>query len=96
MSDELERIAVAFERGATILEKWYEKLYPPKREPKDVTLTRIPSDLDRIKAEQGASEETTEEWLSDIGPREREYLASTEARETVRPGRAGKKKRRRT
>jgi len=97
MSEDLvieERIASAFERIATILEKWYETLYPPKREPADLTITRIPTDEDKIKEAQGATEESTEDWLSDIGPRERQFLASTQKRESRRPPRSTKKRRR--
>jgi len=68
----MERIADAFEQIAKLLAQFYEKMYPPSHEPRDVTLTRLPDSVDEIKANQGATTETTEEWL-DIGPREREF-----------------------
>ena len=81
--NDLERIADAFEMIAKLLAQWYDQAYPPKHEPRDVTLTHIPTDIERVKEAQGASEETTDEWL-DIGRREREFLESPPAPETRR------------
>lgn len=86
MSDDyhsMERMADAFERMAELLAKFYEKMYPPKHEPRDVTLSRIPTAEDQIKESQGSTEETTDQWL-DIGPRERALLESPQAVETRR------------
>lgn len=79
----MERLADSFEMIAKLLAQFYEKMYPPKHEPRDVTLTHIPTQEDRIKEAQGSTSETTDEWL-DIGPREREYLTSSQTRETQR------------
>jgi hypothetical protein len=81
----MERVANALESIAESLAAWcilsqarFDRDYPAKREPRDITLTRIPSEEDKIKESQGATEETTDEWL-DIGPRERELLATHKA-----------------
>ncbi len=75
----MERMASAFESIAETLAKFYEKMYPPKHEPGDVTLSRLKNPTDLIKEAQGATEETTDEWL-DIGPRERAFIEKPSAR----------------
>lgn len=76
----MERLADAFEMIAKLMAQFYDKMYPPKDEPRDVTLTRLPDTVDRIRQDQGASEETTERWLrldeEEIGPREKEFIES--------------------
>ena len=71
----MERLADSFERITDLMAKFYDKMYPAKHEPRDVTLTRIPTEEDKIREAQGATEETTDEWL-DIGPRERAFIES--------------------
>ncbi len=88
----MERLATAHERIANTLEKFYAEMYPAKREPRDVTLTALPDTTDRLKQDQGATEETTEEWLTEVGPREREFIEqSAKEREAIREARAYKK-----
>jgi hypothetical protein len=87
----MERIAAAFERIADQLAQFYEKMYPPKHDPGDVTLTKLKGPVDLIKEAQGAApEETTEEWL-DIGPREREFDERSKNPQPRRPSRFEKK-----
>jgi hypothetical protein len=76
----MERLADSFEMIAKLMAQFFDKMYPPSHEPRDVTLTRLPDTIDRIKEDQGASEESTEEWL-DLGPREREVIERAKASE---------------
>lgn len=83
-AESMERIADAFEQMAKLLAQFYEKMYPPKHEPAELTLTRVKSPLDQIKEAQGsAPEETTAEWL-DIGPRERQLIENPPRRKPSR------------
>src|ERR1700726_1388562 len=80
--DPLERLANSFEQIAKLMAQFYEKMYPPKQDARDVTLTRLPDTVDRIKQDQGATEESTDDWLSleeEIGPREKEFIAKSTA-----------------
>ncbi len=86
LSEAMGRVAAAFERVAASLEKFYEKMYPPKHEPGDVTLTRIATEEDKIREAQGATQETTDQWL-DIGPRERALLESPQPKPPRRASR---------
>ena len=74
-----ERLTAAFEsianslvKLATLSENRFDKEYPARKAPQDVTLTRIPNEEDRIREEQGQSEETLEEW---IGIREKAVIS---------------------
>lgn len=90
----MERLATAHESIAKTLSQFYEKMYPPKHEPRDVQLTRVPDTIDKLKESQGASEETTEDWLTNVGPREREFIRSQKSKGSgedgtdKKPGRA--------
>ena len=73
-----DRVATALESIADSLAEWcklsqarFDKEYPVKREPQDATVTHVPTAEDELKASQGASSETLEEW---IGPRETGFL----------------------
>ena len=85
----LERLAVAFERIATVAEKWYERVYPVKPVPQDAIVTRVPTDEDRLRANLHGPEKTLSKWLEPpaewAGPREKEFLKSG-----PRPKRAAK------
>ena len=79
----MERIACAFEVVADTLVAMHklqvqrlEKEFPPKHEPRDSIVTRIPTSEELLRRSQGQTgEESTEEWMQlDIGPRERELL----------------------
>jgi hypothetical protein len=74
----MEQIAFALTRIATIMEKRFEREFPT-RSPRDSTVTKLPTDLDRLRASQGSTgEQTTEEWMQ-LGPRERELIARSRA-----------------
>ena len=66
-----ERIADSLVKLATLSENRFDKEYPAKKVPLDVTLTRIPNEEDRIREDQGATGEPLEEW---IGIREKEVI----------------------
>ena len=83
---DMQRMATAFERIANTLAQFYNKMYPPKHEPGDVTLTHIATEEDKIREAQGATEETTDQWL-DIGPRERALLESPQPKPPRRASR---------
>ncbi len=67
----LERIADALTAWVTLEQKRYDKEYPTKV-PRDATQTKLPSEEDELRASLGDTGESTEDWLTDVGPRERE------------------------
>ena len=81
-----ERLVTAFENIANALagiydtqEKQFAKQWPDKKEGRDAVYTRLPTDEDLIREEQGASDASLADWLSipdekPIGPREKEFL----------------------
>jgi hypothetical protein len=69
----LEKLADALTVLATLSQRVVDRDYPVRTEPRDATITRIPTTEDRLRADQGATGETEEEWL-ELGPRERELL----------------------
>jgi hypothetical protein len=84
----MARIATALEIIAGAFSSWYnlesqrlKKEFPPKHEPRESTFTRIPTAEDRLRAAQGATGESIEEWMQ-IGPRERELIESTQPKTT--------------
>jgi hypothetical protein len=89
--DELsERLVVAWESIATSLEGLNEsakragaRYWPESRGPREVVVTHVPTEEDKILEQQGrAGESTVKEWLTPpvddepefIGVREREFL----------------------
>ena len=89
MSEQLdERVTVAFERIADSLEKLatlsetrYQHEFPAKRVPQDVTLTRIPTEEDRLREDQGATDEPLDEW---IGLREKAVIEKGKKQQSPR------------
>jgi len=74
----MERLASASEVIAEnvtlvvkLLARVVEHEYPVRTQPRDAVVTHIPGPEDELRASQGASEESTEDW---IGLREREIL----------------------
>ena len=67
----IEKIADALSDLAILTAKRLEKDFPAKHDPRDATITRIPTVDDRLRASQGASDEPIEEW---IGSREEEFV----------------------
>ena len=68
----LEGIADALTSWVKLEQARFEKEYPVKVS-KDVTITKIPSDEDRLRESLGDTGEPLAEWL-DIGDREREVI----------------------
>ncbi len=82
-----ERLVVAFELIAGALtgihdtqEKQFAKQWPERKEVREAVYSRVPTEEDILREQHGASEGTTEEWLTIeeeyVGPREREFLES--------------------
>ena len=79
MTTELdERLVAAFEQIAEALagiddtqKKQFVRQWPEPGKRREAIVTRVPSEEDLIREEQGASDEPIEEW---IGLREREYI----------------------
>ena len=83
-----ERFVVSFEKIAFALEglnetyrQIYEKQFPERREVREAVVSRVPTEEDRIREAQGASNMSIGDWLSDIaeqedniGVREREWI----------------------
>ena len=68
-----ERMAQAFERIAEALEgidetkqREYAKRWPAPGERREAVVTHVPSEIDRIRAEHGASSKPIERWYSAI------------------------------
>jgi DNA-directed RNA polymerase subunit L len=64
-----EQIAEALTRRATLDAARFEIEHPPRREPKDVTITKPKDDEDRLREAQGSTDEDLDEWT---GRREKE------------------------
>jgi hypothetical protein len=91
---DMGRMADAFELIARTVESWYnlEKKrfdleHPTKPEPRDAKVTKIPSELDRLREAQGATGESDEEWGT-LGTREREFLKRS--KNAASSGKAGR------
>jgi DNA-binding ferritin-like protein len=90
-----ERLVAAFERFAEALdflagsvetiaktaEKTYAKQYPAKQRNVKATVTHVKTDEERLKEEQGQSDENLRDWTTleekeEPGPREKAWLES--------------------
>lgn len=70
----LESLAVSLDRLATLAERAVNRYAPAKHEPRDATVTRIPSDEDRRRESLGGSAPIGE-WLDEQpGPTEKDFL----------------------
>ena len=93
--DQDERLVASFERIASAIEGIHgssrtaiRKLWP-ERTLKEVVVTRVPTEEDRIRERQGASNKPVTEWLSEsfggeeefIGVRERAFLEEKRKRD---------------
>lgn len=76
-----ERIADSLVKLATLSENRFDKDFPAKKVPQDVTLTRIPNEEDRIREDQGDTGETLEEW---IGIREKAVIEEGKKQQSTR------------
>ncbi len=73
----LEGIAFQFARWCTIAETRLAHEYPTKPVPRDARVTRLPTAEEKLRAEQGQTNEPLADWMRiepDIGPREREIV----------------------
>lgn len=71
ISASLEKIAEALTRLAVVAEHAAYRQFPIKREAEDATITRLPTDEDKLRESLGDTGETFDEW---IGLREQELL----------------------
>lgn len=81
----LKRIAVALEGLRDAAQKTTDRLWP-EREQREAVVTRIPTEEDKLREQQGASDKPIRDWLGDdfggqsedefIGERERAFLES--------------------
>ena len=73
-------IAAALTASATIAQKFYDKLYPERKDVRDATITIVETQEQKNQRERlQGSEATNAEW-ADLGPREAEFLKSTKPR----------------
>jgi hypothetical protein len=84
-----ERFVVSFEKIAVALEglndthkRIYERQFPQRSEVREAVVTRVPTEEDRIRETQGASNVPIGDWLADIeeeeeniGFREQEWIS---------------------
>jgi hypothetical protein len=89
LSEAFDFIAGSLETIAKTAEKNYAKQYPAKQRNVKATVTRVKSDEDKLKEEQGQSDENLREWTTleekeEPGPREKAWLEShPESKEKV-------------
>lgn len=69
-----ELLARSLARLADLTENRFNIDFPKKRDPQDVTLTRVPTEEDKLRERQGSSDEPIEEW---IGIREKQVIEGT-------------------
>jgi hypothetical protein len=61
-----EKIALALEGIHETRRQQFQRQYPERREVREAKVTRVPSEEDRIREAQGASDAPLDEWLSEI------------------------------
>jgi hypothetical protein len=74
-----EQIATAIGGISEAYKKQVERQYPDRQQFREAKVTRVPSEEDRIREAQGASDAPIDQWLGedieeDIGVREREWI----------------------
>ena len=84
--DQEEQLVIAFEQIATALtgtrdtqKRQFDKQWPKRKKVREATYSRVPTEEDRIRENQGASSGSLEDWLTPpdgefIGEREKAYL----------------------
>jgi hypothetical protein len=77
IAEYLGSIANALDWRAEIEQERFDKQYPTKGEIADATITHLQSDEERLRASQGYSDESDEEWT---GRREAKHLEAQAAR----------------
>ncbi len=84
--DALTRIAGALESIARTMELDYQARFPPKKVPRDVEITYIPTEEEERRLDLGETgEATTADWTS-LGPREQAFAAKEKAAAERRTG----------
>jgi len=100
-ADALLRLARAMEGIDDSAKRAVDKQWPDQRAPRPAVVSHVPSDDEKLKAAQGRTEESIEDWLqlpadhpSFQGAREREFLEEQRKRTTAGEGsgEAGKEK----
>src|ERR1700741_1273520 len=81
----LEQIARGLTLAITLWERVVNHDYPVRTANRDATITRIPSEEDKLREDQGSTgEETVEAWTrlgnEDLGPRERSVISQSKKR----------------
>ncbi len=76
-----ERLVSAFERLsegidflAGTVEAWYRSTFPEKKQADEATVTHVMTEEEKLREEQGASDEPLEAWTTLLGDREKAYL----------------------
>jgi len=89
----MERIATALDQISKSLAAWcilesakFDKHYPVKANVRDATITRTPSDEDKLLESLGATDEPLEEW---IGLREQQVVLEKIAQGSASPRPSG-------
>jgi len=81
----IEKIATALLSLATLAARVVSHEWPVRTVARETTVTRLPNDLDRLKASLGSTgEATTEEWMQ-LGPRERELIEKSRESSKAKP-----------
>jgi hypothetical protein len=80
IGEAFDHMAGSIQTLATITEKDFAKRYPPKKRDVKATVTHVKTDEERLKEEQGQTNENLEDWTTLTeeapGPREKAWLES--------------------
>lgn len=79
IADAYDFMAGSLEAIATTIAQHHAKTFPSRRTPAEATISRVPTDEDKLKETQGATGETLKDWTTldeeeEIGPREKAWL----------------------
>lgn len=79
IADAYDFMAGSLEAIATTLAQHHAKTFPSKRTPAEATISRVPTDEDKLKESQGSTPGSLKEWTTldeeeEIGPREKAWL----------------------
>lgn len=67
-----ERLILAFESIAATMVAEYAKKYPTRDRPADIEITRVLTEEDRVREDQGDTDEPLDRWTT-LGTREEKF-----------------------
>ncbi len=73
IGESFDFIAGTLETMSHTLQAHHEKTFPTRKPPVDATISHILTEEERLREDQGASDEPIDQWTR-LGPREEAYL----------------------